>query len=163
MAVPQALAAPSTRVIDLFRMRCLSLGPQAGPPVSSTSISTSPTGTPSTTFGTLIFFFAMTRPQSIRGGHVLMPMYWCERITGVSTCPCQPGRSCLLRGRQCRLEDVRIGPAPAEVPLARLAHVLLGRLGILLQQRRDRRDEARRAEAAHHRVLLDERGLHRIR
>ena len=44
------LTAPSTRVRCLLSRRCLSLGPQDGP-LSSTSISTSPIGTPSTILG----------------------------------------------------------------------------------------------------------------
>jgi len=62
-AVPVDLAGPSARRIGLFNRRCLSLAPHDGPALSSTSISTSPTGTPFSTFGTLIVFFAIFGPS----------------------------------------------------------------------------------------------------
>src|SRR6185503_15032272 len=128
---------------------CLSFGPQPGPESSSTSISTI-CSTPFTTRGTRIFFFGFGDGDGCA-------------CCGISVFP---GRVVLsLRsfgGRQCCFENSGVGAAPAEVSLASFAHLGKRWIGVLLQVRRDRSYESRCAEAAHQRVVFDERRLHRV-
>ena len=61
-----------------------------------------------------------------------------------------------------RLDDVVVAGAAAEVALEALAHLGLGRVRVLVEQRDRRHDHARRAEAALQAVVLLERLLHRV-
>ena len=120
-----ASAGPSARGIGVLRTRCLSLGPHAGPPVSSTSISTS-VATPLTTFGTLIFFFFVGCVSAMTP--TLMCPYSLSRVAtrvrnSVSATPCPSVRPRLLRsaglgGGHGGFKNVRVGAAAAEVALA---------------------------------------------
>ena len=61
-----------------------------------------------------------------------------------------------------RRDDVGIRPAPADVARHPFADVIIG-LGVAFVDQPDRRaDLARRAVAALERIVLDERGLHRV-
>src|ERR1041384_3899613 len=81
-------------------------------------------------------------------------------VTVASVFPLSGSR---LRRCESRFEDARIRAAAAEVSFTRFANFVERRVGILLQVRGDRGDEAGRAEAAHQRVVFDKRGLHRVR
>src|SRR6476646_7362801 len=61
-----------------------------------------------------------------------------------------------------RLEDAVEGAAAADVAVEPLLDLLGGRIRMFLEQADARHDEARRAEAAHERVLLAEGRLHRM-
>src|SRR5690349_8489150 len=81
-------------------------------------------------------------------------------VTVASVFPLSGNR---LRCCEGRFEDARIRAAAAEVSFTRFANFVERRVGILLQVRGDRGDEAGRAEAAHQRVVFDKRRLHRVR
>src|ERR1041385_8592044 len=68
----------------------------------------------------------------------------------------------LLRGVLDRLDDVDVAGAATEVPRDRLADVVLGRLGVLREERAAGHHHARRAEAALQAVLLPEALLDRV-
>src|SRR5579872_3668185 len=59
-------------------------------------------------------------------------------------------------------EDTWECAAPADVPVEPLSYLLGRRARMLLEQAYARHDEARRAEAAHERVLIAEGLLHRM-
>src|SRR4051812_25658352 len=61
-----------------------------------------------------------------------------------------------------RLEDARESPAPADVPVEPAPNLLRRWRRGLFEQRHTRHDEPGGAEAAHQRVLLAERLLHRV-
>src|SRR5688572_28334941 len=65
-----------------------------------------------------------------------------------------------LRAALHRFHDVDIAGAAAEVAFEAVDDLVLGRVGIVLQQPRDRHDHARRAEAALERMTFGERALH---
>src|SRR6185437_392882 len=65
-------------------------------------------------------------------------------------------------GRERRLEDLGVRPAAAEVAARGSAHVVERGARLAREEGRAAHDHARRAEAALHGVVLDERGLHRV-
>src|SRR5512134_4080518 len=76
-------------------------------------------------------------------------------------------RSVLLAAQELRahlhgLDDVDVAGAAAEVALEPLVDLLVGGIGVVLQQPRRRHDHARRAEAALKSVALRERALDRV-
>ena len=68
-------------------------------------------------------------------------------------------RNLLARRRKNGLHDVMIPGAAANIALKVIAHLLLARLGVLLQKRRRRHHHARRAEPALKPVMLLKRRL----
>src|SRR6185503_10862495 len=66
------------------------------------------------------------------------------------------------RGRLDGLDDVVVPRAPAEVPLERLADLLVGRIRVPLEDLRGGHDHPGRAVAALERVVLVERTLERV-
>src|SRR5207253_690580 len=73
------------------------------------------------------------------------------------------GTAELCRRRQHGLHDLLVARAAAEVPGQRQPHLVLGRLGPLVEQGRGRDQHARRAEAALDAARLDERALESAR
>src|SRR6516165_6825090 len=67
-----------------------------------------------------------------------------------------------LRGGERGPDDVVVTGAPAQVAFQPGPHLLLGGVRVLLQQRHDGHDHARRAEAALQAVLLVEGTLYRV-
>ena len=87
-----------------------------------------------------------------------------QERTGLRTLDVLAGRrlrATSLRGAVHRVDDALVAGAPAEVAGQALADLLVGGLRVVAQQRRDRHDETRCAEAALQAVALAKRGLHR--
>ena len=59
------------------------------------------------------------------------------------------------------LDDLAVAGAAAQHTAQRIAHLFLGRRGVLFEQRRGRNQEARRADAALRGAMLEEGGLQR--
>src|SRR4051812_49521374 len=79
--------------------------------------------------------------------------------------PCITASVPLLRARggERRLEDLRVGAAPAEVPARRGAYVVERGRRRAREERRAAHHHPRRAQAALERVVFDERGLDRVK
>src|SRR5947209_6741337 len=84
--------------------------------------------------------------------------------TARTSCHRQPCRPLLPPAADFadRLANAFVGPAAAEVPAQSAADVFVAGMGVLIEKRLARHHEARRAESALLRVVVDEGLLHRV-
>src|SRR5262252_4404154 len=101
------------------------------------------------------YFFAFSVGPAAAGGGAPRPS--CALATS------HPPRRQLAARGHCGFHDAYEGAAAADVAVEPLLHLFRRRLRMLFEQRDRRHHEARRAEAAHQRIAIAERLLHRVK
>src|SRR5437868_8476384 len=105
------------------------------------------------------YLFALADGPAAAGGGAPRPS--CALATGHPQSE-RVRREPLAAGHHRRFLDADERAAAADVAVETLLDLLDGRLRIFFEQRNGRHHEARRAEAAHQRVAIAERLLHRM-